>query len=172
MKHLEVRRTPLAVLFALVLAVAAGPCDEARAQAGGEIIAATQEGKGKPVEIEADSMEVRQDQNQAEFKGNVDAKKGNVRMTSERLVVDYQKIGEKREITFLNARGSVVVVSKSQTVKAQWAKMDIKANRVIMGDSVTVFDGKSVIKGTRLEMDLTTGQSRLVGGRVQGIFFK
>lgn len=140
------------------------------AQAGNEIISETRRGKGKPVEIGADQMEVNQDAKQAVFTGNVDAKRGDLHLTSNSLVVDYREVGSKQEITFLNARGSVVVVSKGQTVKAQWAKMDVQANTVVMGDNVTVFDGKSVIKGRRLELDLTTGESRFVGGRVQGIF--
>lgn len=145
-------------------------------QVGDQIVASTQEGEGKPVQIEADSMEVKQEQKQAVFTGNVDAVKGNVHMTSDNLVVDYEDVpsgeGKKTKVTFLNARGSVVVVSKGQTVKAQWAKMDVKANTVVMGDKVTVIDGKSVIKGKRLEMDLTTGKSKLIGGRVQGTFFQ
>ncbi len=142
------------------------------AQVGDEIITATQKGKGKPVEVEADNMEVRQNAKQAVFNGNVKAKKGNVRITSKQLVVDYSQVGGKRQITFLNARGNVVVVSKGQTVKAQWAKMDVKANTVVMGDRVTVYDGKSVIHGNKLTMNLTTGTSVLGSGRVQGTFFE
>lgn len=142
------------------------------AQVGDEIITATQKGKGKPVEVEADNMEVRQGAKQAVFNGNVKARKGNVRITSKQLVVDYSQVGGKRQITFLNARGNVVVVSKGQTVKAQWAKMDVKANTVVMGDSVTVYDGKSVIHGNKLTMNLTTGTSVLGSGRVQGTFFE
>ena len=157
----------LLVLLGAVLAPS-----EISAQVGNEIITGTQEGKGKPVQIEADSMEVLQEAKQAVFTGNVDAKKGNLQMTSDSLVVDYSEVNEKREITHLNARGSVIVVSKGQRVQAQWAKMDVRANTVVMGDNVTVFDGRSVIKGRRLELDLTTGESRFVGGRVQGTFFQ
>ena len=162
-------RIAAGAVFSALLCVAFAP-QHAFAQAGNEIISETRRGEGKPVEIGADQMEVNQDNRQAVFTGNVDAKRGDLHMTSNSLVVDYREVGSKQEITFLKARGSVVVVSKGQTVKAQWAKMDVQANTVVMGDSVTVFDGKSVIKGTRLELDLTTGESRFVGGRVQGIF--
>ena len=155
----------LSAMFCLVFAP-----QHAFAQAGNEIISETRKGKGKPVEIGADQMEVNQDARQAVFTGNVDAKRGDLHMTSNSLVVDYREVGSKQEITFLQARGSVVVVSKGQRVKAQWAKMDVQANTVVMGDNVTVFDGKSVIKGRRLELDLTTGESRFVGGRVDAIF--
>ena len=152
---------------ALTGAVALGT---ARAQVADEIVTSTQQGKNKPVQIEADSMEVRQNDKQAQFTGNVDAKKGNVHMTSDNLLVDYVKVAGKNKVTFLNAKGNVVVVSKGQTVKAQWAKMDVEANTVVMGDRVTVIDGKSVIKCAKLHLNMTSGQSKCAGGRVQGIF--
>ncbi len=168
-QHGRLRQIVVGIGVLAGIAMAATPAT-IWAQAGNEIISGTQEGKGKPVEIGADSMEVHQEDNQAVFTGNVDAKKGNLHLTSDSLVVDYREVNSKQEITYLNARGSVVVVSKGQTVRAQWAKMDVKANTVVLGDKVTVFDGKSVIKGNRLELDLNTGESRFVGGRVQGIF--
>lgn len=173
MKRHDGRIAGIAVgtVLSALLCLAFAP-HQVSAQVGSEIIAGTRQGKGKPVEIEADSMEVLQDAKQAVFTGNVDAKKGNLQMSSNSLVVDYREINSKREITYLNARGSVIVVSKGQRVQAQWAKMDVQANTVVMGDDVTVFDGKSVIKGRRLELDLTTGESRFVGGRVQGTFFQ
>lgn len=170
----KIRTAGMALAAAAAMWMVPGP--GAAQVVGDKIIANTQEGQGKPVQIEADSMEVKQEDKQAVFTGNVDAVKGNVHMTSDNLVVDYEDVpsgeGKKTKVTFLNARGSVVVVSKGQTVKAQWAKMDVKANTVVMGDKVTVIDGKSVIQGKRLEMDLTTGKSKLIGGRVRGTFFQ
>ncbi|MGI9412468.1 MAG: LptA/OstA family protein [Hyphomicrobiales bacterium] len=164
----------LAAAVALML-MPTGP-DRAAAQDADKVVAGVQEGEGKAVEIEADSMEVKQEQKQAVFTGNVDAKKGNVHLTSDELVVDYAVIkkGEKKrnEVTHLDARGNVIVVSKGQTVKAEWAKMDMQANTVVMGDKVTVTEGKSVIHGKRLEMNLTTGKSKIIGGRVRGTFFQ
>ena len=153
--------------LALMLAPAA------YAQVGDQIVSETQKGKGKPVEITAKEAESLQKANQVVFTGDVQATKGNVRMTSEKLVVDYKKVAGKIKPVLLNALGNVVVVSKGQTVQAQWAKMDMAANTVVMGDSVTVIDGKSVIRGKRLHLNLTTGRSKLVGGnnRVQGTFF-
>lgn len=158
----------MALAVALTGAVVSGPSN---AQVADEIVTGTQQGQGKPVQIEADSMEVRQNDKQAEFTGNVDAKKGNVRMTSNRLLVDYVKVAGKNKVTFLNAKGNVVVVSKGQTVKAQWAKMDVDANTVIMGDNVTVLDGKSVIKCAKLQLNMGTGISNCTG-RVQSTFFQ
>lgn len=167
------RITAAGMGIAVVIAVSLAP-SPVLAQAADQITTSAQEGEGKPVQIEADSMEVRQEENQAVFTGNVDAVKGNVHLTSDSLVVDYEDVpsgeGKKTKVTYLNARGSVVVVSKGQTVTAQWAKMDVKANTVVMGDKVTVTDAKSVIKGQRLEMNLTTGKSKLIGGRVKGTF--
>lgn len=165
--------TAAGIGLAVAIAVSLTP-SPVMSQAADQITASAREGEGKPVEIEAESLEYKQEQNQAVFTGNVSAVKGNVHLTSDSLVVDYEDVpsgeGKKKKVTHLNARGSVVVVSKGQTVTAQWAKMDVRANTVVMGDKVTVIDGKSVIKGKRLEMNLTTGKSKLIGGRVKAIF--
>lgn len=166
----------MTVTTALVLVLLA--CGHGSAQDADKVVAAVKEGEGKAVQIEADAMEVKQEDKQAVFSGNVDAKKGNVHLTSDQLVVDYavvKKGDDKRnKVTHLDARGNVIVVSKGQTVKAEWAKMDIEANTVVMGDKVTVIEGKSVIHGKRLEMNLTTGRSKIIGagGRVRGTFFQ
>ena len=163
-------------MTALMLVSFAGGAGHA--QDADKVVAGVQDSDGKAVQIEADSMEVKQEDKQAVFTGSVDAKKGNVHLTSDQLVVDYAvvKKGEdkRNKVTHLDARGNVIVVSKGQTVKAQWAKMDVEANTVVMGDKVTVIEGKSVIHGKRLEMNLTTGKSRIIGGgnRVRGTFFQ
>jgi lipopolysaccharide export system protein LptA len=135
-------------------------------------------GAAAEVQIEADQMQVNQQARQATFTGNVDAVQGNVRMRSDNLVVDYDEApsgeGKKTDVRYLSARGNVVVTSKGQTVTAQWAKFDVRANTVEFGDNVTVTEGRTVLHGRRLVLDLTTGESRLVGGgeRVQGTFFR
>jgi len=162
-----------ALLVATALAVA--PLDRAVAQSDGTVAAEASAAQGDAVQIEADSMEINQETRRAVFTGNVDAVQGNVRMTADEMFVDYEEVpdgeGTKTDVTFIEARGNVVVVSKGQTVTAQWSRMDVRANTVVFGDDVTVTEGQSVIRGAKLEMDLDTGQSRVVGGRVQGTFF-
>ncbi len=146
------------------------------AQSTNQIITGARESNNQSVQIEADSMEINQEQQRATFTGNVDAVQGSVSIQSDQLFVEYEELpdgdGTKTDVTFLDARGNVTVVSGGQTVRAQWARMDVRANTVLFGDDVTVSDGRTEIRGKKLEMNLNTGESRLTGGRVQGTFFQ
>ena len=132
----------------------------------------------REIYIESDTMEVEQKANRATFVGHVDATRGTVRMRSSRLVVNFKKAAKgakaKTELTKLDARGNVVVTSKGQRATSDWAIMLVQANKVTMGGNVVLTEGKTVIKGNKLELDLNTGKSRLFGGgssgRVKGVF--
>lgn len=134
--------------------------------------------KNQEIYIESDTMEVEQKANRATFIGHVDATRGAVRLRSRRLVVNFRKAPKgaksKTELTKLDARGSVIVTSKGQKATSDWAIMQVQANKVTMGGNVVLTEGKTVLKGNKLELDLNTGKSRLFGGgsggRVKGVF--
>ncbi len=129
----------------------------------------------KDVNIEADSMEVLDKQKKAIFTGKVDAKREDVSLHSDKLVVDYavtkQSDGSnKTDVTFLDATGNVLIVTSSQRITGDWAKMDVKANQLTVGGDVTVTQDKTVIKGKKLFVDLDKNISQMSGGRVRGSF--
>ncbi len=163
-----------ALMFSAAMFVLAVP--QASSQTSSQIATGAQQSANDTVQIEADAMEVDQDQQRATFTGNVDAVQGNVHIQSDTLTIDYDEVatteGSSTDVTFLHARGNVVVNSKGQTVEAEWARMDVQRNTVLFGDDVTVRDGQNVLRGTQLELDLDTGESRMTGGRVQGTFFR
>ena len=138
--------------------------------------AASQESKTpRNVDIEADQMEVLDDQHKAIFTGNVNAKRGNVNLTCAKLIVLFtettQSDGSKgTDVTFLDATGGVKIVTGNQTITGQWAKMDVKANKVSVGGDVKVVQGKTILNGQELNVDLNTNRSEMKGGRVRGSF--
>jgi lipopolysaccharide export system protein LptA len=77
-----------------------------------------------------------------------------------------EKAEEKGEITRLEARHGVTMVSKDQSASAKWADFDVKANTALLGGGVTVTRATNdplkpdVIVGERLKVDLTTGISQ------------
>lgn len=160
----------------LMFGLAAGP---AMAQSGSGIGANLSDASARSqaaVDIAADSMELLEEQNRAVFTGNVDAVRGKIKLKSNKLVVNYQEVtrkngSKKTEVRFLNATGRVKIVSGSQTITSDWAKMDVKANKAVIGGNVTVVQGKTRLKGSKLHLNLTTGQSRMEGGRVRAKFF-
>jgi lipopolysaccharide export system protein LptA len=80
--------------------------------------------------------------------------------------------GGSSSIRRLEARGSVVVTQKDQVVTGETAVFDTKTNLVTMLGGVVLTQGKNVLRGDRLMVDMTTGVSRVEsdGGRVQGLF--
>jgi lipopolysaccharide export system protein LptA len=80
--------------------------------------------------------------------------------------------GGSSSIKRLEARGNVVVTQKDQVVTGETAVFDTKTNLVTMLGGVVLTQGKNVLRGDRLMVDMTTGVSRVESdsGRVQGLF--
>jgi lipopolysaccharide export system protein LptA len=155
--------------------------------------------RDQPIQIEAASLEMRDKKKEATFSGNVKVIQGDTTMTSRSLVVFYDSTaapaatpaanskaaaksapiqsatpgpGGSSSIRRLEARGSVVVTQKDQVVTGETAVFDTKTNLVTMLGGVVLTQGKNVLRGDRLMVDMTTGVSRVEseGGRVQGLF--
>lgn len=86
--------------------------------------------------------------------------------------------GENAQITKIEAKGEVVITSdKDQTTTSDWAIYDLPAQQVTVGGNVVLTQGENVLKGDRLVIDLTTGESRFensgndaAGGRIRALF--
>jgi lipopolysaccharide export system protein LptA len=82
------------------------------------------------------------------------------------------------QITLIEAKGDVVIISKDdQTTTSDWALYDLPAQLVTVGGNVVLTQGKNVLKGDRLVIDLKTGESRFehtgntpAGGRIRALF--
>lgn len=147
----------------------------AAAQTVDTTAAAAEAASDKAVDIESNEMEILDDQKIAIFTGKVNGKRGDVTLNCDKLVVNYvetvQPDGSKKtDVTFLNATGHVVIVTKQQTVTGEWAKMDVKANKINIGGNVKVVQGKTILTGQKLFVDLKANKSEMSGGRVRGIF--
>ncbi len=143
--------------------------------------------RGKPVDIEADSLTVNDKTSVAEFFGNVKVIQGAMTMQSRKLAVNYSSketsaSSEKRggsNIKSIRAEGNVVIdTSEEQKTTSDWALFDAANQTVTIGGNVVLSQGDNVIKGSQLVIDLTTNKSRFVDGsglpwkqqRVRGIF--
>lgn len=149
----------------------------------------------KAVDIEADTMEILDEQKKAIFKGNVNAKRDDVTLKCDTLVVTYTETPaapaakkeqsgtqpaattegtetqeKKTEVTFLDAEGNVVIITSRQTVTGKTAHMDVKANKLWVKGGAKVVQGKTVMNGQELFVDLNTNKSEMTGGRVKGSF--
>lgn len=143
--------------------------------------------RDKPVHIEAATLEVRDKQKQATFSGDVRVKQGDTGLRCKSLVVFYEQGAEsgdknkslqaaspgpggEQRIKRLEARGGVVVTQKDQTATGELGIFDMKSNTVTLtGNPVVMTQGQNVLRGGKLVVDLTSGVSRVEGGRVQGL---
>ena len=185
----------IAAAALVALALAAG---DAAAQSAVQGVPNAMQGfsqnRDQPIQIEAASLEMRDKKKEATFSGDVKVVQGDTTMKSKTLVVFYDggdaapaagaKAGAPKapikaaqpgpggssSIRRLEARGSVVVTQKDQVVTGETAVFDTKANSVTMLGGVVLTKGKNVLRGDRLVVDMTTGVSRVEGGRVQGLF--
>ncbi len=158
--------------------------------------------RDQPIQIEAATLEMRDKKKEATFSGNVKVVQGDTTMTSKTLVVFYESNsaaarpnsaaaansksaaktapiqsatpgpGGSSSIKRLEAKGNVVVTQKDQVVTGETAVFDTKTNLVTMLGGVVLTQGKNVLRGDRLLVDMTTGVSRVESnsGRVQGLF--
>ncbi len=146
--------------------------------------------KDKPVQIEAQQLEVRDKDKVAVFSGNVVVTQGDTIMKSKTLHVFYDQDeakpgaakntmkaaqpgpGGRQSIRRLEARGGVLVIQKEQTATGETGIFEMKSNTVTLEggkDGVVINQGNNVLRGQRLVVDLTTSFAR-VEGRVTGIF--
>jgi len=136
---------------------------------------------------------------QATFSGSVKVVQGDTTMTSKTLVVFFDSNsaaaasaptktkgavkasplrsatpgpGGSSSIQRLEARGDVRVTQKDQVVTGKTAVFDTKINLITMLGGVVLSQCMSVLRGDRLLVDMTTGDSRVESdsGKVQGLF--
>jgi LPS export ABC transporter protein LptC/lipopolysaccharide transport protein LptA len=129
-----------------------------------------------PIDITADSLDVDDKRKLAVFRGDVDATQDTFNIRCAELSAFYkgeaglvdaadpsaERGGQKAELTRIEARKDVHVKSNDgQTATGDWADFDTKTNKVTMGGNVVLSKGKSMVRGTRLVIDMTTGESKI-----------
>jgi lipopolysaccharide export system protein LptA len=147
--------------------------------------------RDQPVHIESATLEVRDKEKIATFAGDVRVQQGDTNMRCNSLVVYYEQDaatgskndgkaagktmtaatpgpGGTQQIKRLEAHGGVVATQKEQNATGDKGIFDMKAHTVTLTGNVVMSQGKNVLRGERLVVNLTSGVSRVDGsGRVQ-----
>jgi lipopolysaccharide export system protein LptA len=145
--------------------------------------------RDEPVHIEAATLEVRDKDKVATFSGDVRVTQGDTNLRCKSLVVFYEQEGKKgstlpaadpgpggqQRIKRLEARGGVVVTQKQETATGDLGIFDMKTNTVTLTGNVVMTQGKNILRGDRLVVNLTSGVSKVESGknghgRVEGLF--
>lgn len=147
---------------------------------GGGLMGGFRSDPSAPVDITAGQLEVFEQKKLAVFRGDVEAKQGTFNVRSSELTAIYsgaagigRVAGASRDateaeksaqpaarLTRLKANGKVVVTSTNgQNATGDWADFDVAANTATLGGDVVLTQGRNVVKGTRLVINMTTGES-------------
>jgi lipopolysaccharide transport protein LptA len=135
-----------------------------------------------PIDVEADRLDVDDRAKEAVYKGEVFAKQGEFTVRTAELhalytgqagLADQKTSGGQQQpaaqLTRIEARGKVIVTSKAgHTATGDWANYDVKSNKVTVGGDVVLTQDKNVVRGTRLLIDMTTGESVLQNDPMPG----
>jgi len=160
-------RTVLACLG--LLACAALP---AGAQTFSDAFAGFGSNDREPIQIEAKELKVQDKSQSAVFTGDVVVRQGEAQLKTNRLVVRYDGSaagGVNQRISKLEASGRVYIAAKDQTATGDRATFDMTREVMVMtGREVVLTQGPNVVVGTRLTVDLKTGQADLDAEKTEG----
>lgn len=181
-----------AALLALLLA---GAADETAAQPRGKqqargttsnvpnAVQGFSRNRNQPIQIEATSLEVQDEDRRATFRGNVHVKQGDTELRCNALVVHYEQgattgsrgalqAANGQRIRLLEAKGNVVVTQKEQIARGDAGVFDMRKNTITLRGNVVISQGRNVLRGDRLVVDMRSAVSRIESdrGRVQGLF--
>jgi len=137
---------------------------------------------GAPIAIDATRLDVDDKAHTAIFRGDVVAVQGEFRLTSAELIATYlgggQGLGLGAAVTppagttsgaapqarlkRIQARTNVVVrTGENRSATGDWADFDVAANTVTLGGKVVLKEGRQILNGDSLVIDLATGLSQL-----------
>jgi lipopolysaccharide export system protein LptA len=143
--------------------------------------------RNQPVQINAQTLEVRDKSKVATYTGNVKLVQGDTTLRCKTLIVYYdgnQAGGEtvksatpgpsgSQQIRKIEAIGNVIVTQKDQTATGEKAIYDTGDDTVRLfassGGYVTVTQGPNIVRGPRLTVHLDTGVSHFEGGDVYSL---
>jgi len=126
-----------------------------------------------PYDVLADRLDIDDAAKAAVFTGNVVAVQGDFTIRSADLTAFYAGnagLGTSADptkaaaasLTHIQARRKVSVLSKDgQTATGDWAEVDVKANVATLGGAVVLTQGKNIVKGTKLLIDMNTGEATI-----------
>lgn len=114
-----------------------------------------------PVEIESDTLTVRNADGTAVFSGDVVAMQGDLRLSAPVVQVEYAPDG--RNIARLHASGGVMIASATDAAEAREAVYTIDTGTVVMTGDVLLTQGQNALAGQKLRLDLKNGTGVMEG---------
>jgi lipopolysaccharide export system protein LptA len=153
----------------------------AQAQDFGAAFSGFDTGSNNPIQIEADKLEVRDQEKLAIYSGHVRVRQGDTILEAPELRISYAGDAPKSgttgasavsgpagsKVSRIEAGPGVNVRSGDRTATGDRVVFDMAKNLVTLAGNVLLTQGNNVVRGDRLVVDLTTKRGRVEGGRVQ-----
>jgi lipopolysaccharide export system protein LptA len=153
---------PIIFALTMVMTICGFGLSPALAQAGQLAFKGLRAGAGQPVEVTADQLDVNQQDATAVFTGNVVVIQGEMRLSSNNLVVTYVE-GDKTKIDTLYATGNVLMSTSTEAAEAETATYTLTSGRLEMQGRVLLTQDSGTISGEKLVVDLDTGIGTMEG---------
>lgn len=119
-----------------------------------------------PIDVDADRIDVLDQQNQAIFTGNVRVRQANLTLEADRIKVAYARpAGGKGDpvIQRLDADGNVRLATPTERATGRFGIYDVDKRILTLIGNVVLTQGTTKVQGNRLTIDLATGRSTLDG---------
>lgn len=123
----------------------------------------------KPIQIESDHLEVRENDGVAVFTGNVAVVQGPMLLRSGKMTVYYDNQGGSAStgsanIDRLVVENKVYVKSDTQVATADTGSFDMKSEVLVLsGKEVVLSEGDNIIVGCKLTVQMASGLANLEG---------
>lgn len=181
------KATPLrsaCLLFAGTAGLLLAAALPAGAQATSSRMEGMQLSNDKPIQIESDQLEIREQDNVAVFTGNVNVVQGTTTLKSGHMVVHYQAKGKgtgestgapsissgNTNIERIELEDGVLLTSGAQKATGDSGTFEMATQTfVLKGKRVVLSEGQNVFVGCMLTVLAQTGEAKLdaCGGRVK-----
>jgi lipopolysaccharide export system protein LptA len=126
------------------------------------------------VDITASEMEILETDKRAVFRGNVVAKRPQDTIACEEMIVNYVDVKQSdgssnTEVDKIDCKSAVTITTSTQKITGNLAVFMLRKDQLEVTGNVKVVQGKTVLKGPKLLVDLKSKRTKMVGG-VAGTF--
>jgi lipopolysaccharide export system protein LptA len=116
-----------------------------------------------PIDINAARIEVADKAGLSTWTGDVRVKQGDLNLNADQVKLHYYRKGDTPVISRLDAVGAVQLTSPSERATAAYGIYDVERRLVTLTGNVVLNQNQSVLRGSRLVIDLENGRSTLDG---------
>ena len=127
-----------------------------------------------------DKIEFFSNENRMTATGKATATRGDDILTADNLSAYFTKDAKgKMAVTKITATGNVIIKTAKETATGDKGTYDLPSQKAVLTGKVKIYQGENWLEGTRADVDMATGISRLSGGassdtgdgRVKGVFY-